>query len=608
MSIPVLIQTYDEARRLAMAGSMVAPGDFRLKKLVPALEQAGQKAPVFTKVAEAVRRLAESNEQTSAAALLELAALVNSILYTQGETGVEGEFKALPTVELGRPRTQVSARVMKPLQEALTSTGSGRLEVIRDGYERGAFHDLRLIAPALAALDDSYAEVADLIAHKILPLYGPAIVPELRANFDPRGRGGHVRRLLLLHRLDPEAARPYVRRSLEEGSPEVRIAAIACLGESPDDLPFLLDQAKSRAKEIRSAALKALGRCGADEAARLLCDAIHHDDLALAVEPLRQSRHPAVTIALLNEAEKQLNVVIAGKEKDAKKLDRQNEHLSQLLECLKGREDTRTEKLLLSMFQQVGRLAMIKGTPSGKDLVERLVDVMAAGAPTVQSALIDAHETLQADNLGQAFVAARRSRESAEVFTLFSPYLTASVNEKKKNRDPAWAKREAIIEELTGGQSWEDADTEDSSASTDLDPRWLDLAVRLGRSELVQALAVARHAGAGEFLSTLFRQELGRAGKEYELSEVLETMVRVGHPGATDAVIEVIEKFARANSTYGYSVTSYWVGRLIPRLPRAEALPKLEAILPTLPEKLIDQLLDYVTELKQGKPTATSTR
>ena len=132
MSIPVLIQTYDEVRRLAIAGSVVAPGDFRLKKLVPPLEQAGRKAPVFAKVAEAVKRLAESNEQTSAVELLELATLVNSILYTQGETGLEGELTPLPTVELGRPRTQASARVLKPLQEALATTGSGRFEIIRD--------------------------------------------------------------------------------------------------------------------------------------------------------------------------------------------------------------------------------------------------------------------------------------------------------------------------------------------------------------------------------------------------------------------------------------------------------------------------------------------
>ncbi len=246
MSIPVLIQTYDEVRRLAIAGSAVAPGDFRLKKLVPQLEQAGQKAPVFAKVGEAVKRLAESNEQTSAAALLELTTLVNAILYTQGETGIDGELVPIKSIELGQFKTQTSARVLKTLQEALTTTGSGRLEIIRDAYERGAFHDLRLIAPALAALDDTYAEIGDLVAHKILPLYGQAIVPELQATFDLKGRAGHVRRLLLMHRLDREGARPYVRRSFDEGSKEVRIAAIGCLGDSPDDLPFLLEQAKRR--------------------------------------------------------------------------------------------------------------------------------------------------------------------------------------------------------------------------------------------------------------------------------------------------------------------------------------------------------------------------
>lgn len=607
MSIPVLIQAYDEVRRLAIAGSMVALGDFRLKKLLPALEQAGQKAPVFAKVAEAVKRLVEGDEETSAAVLLELATLVNSILYTQGETSVAGELRSLPTVDLGRPRTQVSARMLKPLQEALTTTGSGRLEIIRDGYERGAFHDLRLIAPALATLDDNSADIADLVAQKILPLYGPAIVPELRANFDPRGRGGHVRRLLLMHRLDREAARPCVERSLEEGSPEVRVAAIGCLGESPDDLPFLREQVKSRAKDVRAAALKALGRCDADEAAQLLCDAIRRADLALAVEPLQRSRHPAVTGSLLDEAEKLFNALITGEGKDAKELDQQNERMGLLLECLKGREDTGTEALVLTMFEHVGPLTAIKGTPSGSDVVERLVSVMADGGPGLRSVLIAAHGTLPVESLGEAFVAACRSRKPAEVFTLFSPYLTTEVNEKKKHRDPAWMKREKIIGALMRYQRWRDPDEEESSVAANLDPRWLDLAVRLGRSDLVQILAVPGHSGANEFLAALFRQGLGRAEKEYETRAVLDTMIRVGHPGATDAVIELIKKLAQAKSAYGYYGFSYWIGRLIPGLPQAEALPKLEALLPTLPEKMIEPLLGYVTELKQGTPPVTST-
>src|SRR5688572_16619542 len=132
MSIPVLTQVYDEVRRLSIAGSVVAAGDFRLKKLVPALEQSGQKAPVFAQVAKSVTKLVESSEKTSGEALLELSTLINAILYTQGETGLAGELTPIETTDLGQQVTQASARVLKPLLEALSTTGSGRLEIIKD--------------------------------------------------------------------------------------------------------------------------------------------------------------------------------------------------------------------------------------------------------------------------------------------------------------------------------------------------------------------------------------------------------------------------------------------------------------------------------------------
>ena len=72
-------------------------------------------------------------------------------------------------------------------------------------------------------------------------------------------------------------------------------------------------------------------------------------------------------------------------------------------------------------------------------------------------------------------------------------------------------------------------------------------------------------------------------------------MIRVRHPEATDATIELIKKLAAATKhAYGY----YRLGPDDSQLPKAEAVPKLEALLPTLPEKMIDQLLDYVTQLK----------
>src|SRR4051794_50363 len=115
MSIPVLVEVYDEMRRLAIAGGAVAAGDFRLKKLIPPLEKSGEKAPVFAKVAGAGQAVVDSNEKTASGALLELATLVNAILYTQGETGIAGEFKPLETTDLGVQATQAGARTLKPL-------------------------------------------------------------------------------------------------------------------------------------------------------------------------------------------------------------------------------------------------------------------------------------------------------------------------------------------------------------------------------------------------------------------------------------------------------------------------------------------------------------
>src|SRR5437764_11072392 len=97
MSIALLTQVYDEMRRLAIAGSVVAPGDFRIKKLIGPLEQAGAKASVFAKVAEGVKAVVDANDKTSAQALLDLATLINAILYTQGETGAAGQLTSIET-------------------------------------------------------------------------------------------------------------------------------------------------------------------------------------------------------------------------------------------------------------------------------------------------------------------------------------------------------------------------------------------------------------------------------------------------------------------------------------------------------------------------------
>lgn len=594
MSIAILTQVYDEMRRLAIAGSVVAPGDFRLKKLIGPLEQAGAKAPVFAKVADAVKAVVEGKEQASAQALLELTTLVNAILYTQGETGAAGELAVIETTDLGAPTSQASARVLKPLLEALTTTGSGRLELVRDAHERGAFRDLRLVKPALEAIDDVYGEIGDFIAEKVLPIYGKAILPELRAKFDMKGKAGHPRRLQLMHALDPAATRDLVKQSLEGGSKEVKVVAIECLGAEPEDLSYLLEQTSAKAQEVRQAAYRALSTIDDESAVAVLQKAMNGKDLDLAAESLHKSRHPKLLAYIIAGADGEL----AGlpKIKDKKEAGQKLTRVIALLNCLSGRDDKDSETFLLKVFGQREELAKVKGdSSSGADLNSAAVRIMAHGTKTLRTTLVDTHASLPPENLRACFEAARRALPADKVYATFSPYVTAKVDEKKKQRDPAWAKREAILESI--GERYHyyyGIDDEDGESELPkLDPRWLDLAVELKHLGLVRQLIRPGHAAANAFLKKTFDETFKKAKQLHDCHEVVGGMIDANHPEATDVFIAVVEKFGKKTDYFGY-----WFGNLIVGLPKS-ALPRLEALIPNLNDKIADSLLGYMQQLRE---------
>lgn len=586
---------YDEVRRLAIAGSVVAPGDFRLKKLIAPLEQAGQKAPVFAKVAQAVTNLVASDERSSSAALLELSTLVNAILYTQGETGVSGELSTISSVDLGQQQRQTSARILKPLIQALTTKGSERLELIRASHEAGTFRDLRLVGPALAALDDVYGEIGDFIADKVLPLYGPAILPELEAQLDLKGRGGHVRRLRLLHKLDPQRSRDLVKRALEEGSKEMRIQAIACLGQLPEDLAFALEQARSRSKEVREAAFQALGNSDDASAVETLTAALAGNDLELVATTIRKSRHPQLLTNLRQQIEASWSAVVEGKQKEKTKREQQVGRLLQLLRCLAERDDRQTATLLLSLFEARDRLDAVQGDPGGQDVRLVLAELLVGGSADMQSALVDAHATLRREELGHAFVAACRCRPPADVFEQFSPYLAARSPDSKKKRGAAdklaQEKGAAIAAALGAGRAGPFALAARPWVAG-LDIRWLDQAVERQDLELVQCLASPGHAGASRLLWEMFEDAWKKKKDAYGLSTVLHALIRCEHPQATDALIRTLQAEGR-HVTYG----TWWMAQSIVQLPKS-AISKLEALLPSLPDRVADHVLGYLSQLK----------
>jgi hypothetical protein len=609
MSIPVLVEVYDEMRRLAIAGSAVAPGDFRLKKLIGPLEKMGEKAPVFAKVAQAAQGVVESNEKSASLALLELTTLVNAILHTQGETAIAGELQPIETTDLGACETQASARVLKPLLEALATSGSGRLELIRDSFERGTFRDLRLVRPALNALDDSYPEIGDFIADNVLPLYGSAILPQLCSQLDMKGRGGDVRRLRLIHELDPEAARPLIKQALEEGSKEMRVAAIECLGGAADDLSHLLEHAKAKAKDVRAAALRALTivGAGAADAIAALKKAIAGADLDLIIPSVRRTPVGEVHEFVLMQVDERLAEL--RKTSDKAEQGKAVARLLRLLCCLTERTDAETEALLLRFFAEAPALARIKSEPSGSDLNELVANLMAHGTTKTREHLAAAHESLTGTAYVYALVAARLTQTPAKFFENFKATLKAPWYKKlKKNAADAERAKELaqvlLVSEnpvyFLPGEALLNRDRKSRPQRLpELDPRWLDVAVEAEQADLVFRLARPDHAATNKFLSQqvdVINKKIERhePGALLEKTAALETIVRVRNPGATQIILDWLREQAKT-SVHGYY--GAWAGRLIPHLP-ASALPQLEALLPSLPEKLVDQLMEPILELK----------
>ncbi|MFM7929834.1 MAG: HEAT repeat domain-containing protein, partial [Pirellula sp.] len=80
--------------------------------------------------------------------------------------------------------------------------------------------------------------------------------------------------LKLMHTIDPVFAREMVKESLVGGSPDVKVAAIECLGSDADDLSYLIEQSKASAKNVRQAAYHSLCKVAKEESLAILIKAL----------------------------------------------------------------------------------------------------------------------------------------------------------------------------------------------------------------------------------------------------------------------------------------------------------------------------------------------
>ena len=261
-----LYDLQQELNRLFIAGSKFAKNDPRLQKYIPILKKLGEKAPVFNKLTQEVEALLQVESQQSAEKLLSVSTLLYSVLYTQGVTIQAEATKALqePNVSIADVNTTYSYLQLKPVLQALTQSNSGRLEVLKDAFERGIFKDSRTFGYLSYALADKYTELADYVLQTIIPTCGQAMLPFLLSDFRLEDRTENVRRLRLLYQLKYAEMDSLTDKIFGESLPNLQAEAISIIAEKKDTQTedFIMSLTSDKNKLVREASYKALAILG----------------------------------------------------------------------------------------------------------------------------------------------------------------------------------------------------------------------------------------------------------------------------------------------------------------------------------------------------------
>jgi hypothetical protein len=541
MSVALLKELYNETTRLFIAGSDLASGDFRLKRLIPQLMQAGEKAPVFKKLGEGAQELVEPSEEdgrSSALKLQELTLLLSSVLHTQGGFAPEGELHEMETVPVGLSTTK-SYRRLAEVREALDTTGGGRYEIVRQGFEDGLFQDLRLVIPAIDALNDPYADLAEYAKNEMLPAYGETILPLLRARFNLTGGKSDARMIEVIAKLcknDDDLAE--VRHAAAEGSEAVRVAAIPYLAGHVAFEADLLQWTKEGKKGIREAAYAALAHSFSEDAQARLYEAFSGKDAALAASGLAGLAESPIAARLAIDAMGLLEQAVADSETfagDSKKLAPIRERLDAYRDAFYNKRGEELDRFFHKVLDSVASLQKLGWTGYLHDAARYVSETPSITLLEKLRKL----EKVNANFLSYAFEMSVALLSPAEVFEHYSAYSKGVYKDSLINS----------LEHHLVSSSWQTVpniwnEEQDYTYITTVlpeselerrwDDRWLLWSIERGHAVLAASLVRSSKAAAGQlepdYTPEFLLEALSKStnGRYDQFSVIWEGLLRCG--------------------------------------------------------------------------------
>ena len=376
-----LYDLQQELNRLFIAGSKFAKNDPRLQKHVPILKKLGEKAPVFNKLAQEVESLLQVESTQAAEKLLNVATLLYSVLYTQGVT-IEAEAEKseqVSTIALADVNTTYSYLQLKPVLQALTESKSGRLEVLKDAFERKLFDDSRTYGYLSYALADKYTELADYVEETIIPTCGKAMLPFLLSDFRFEDKTEHIRRLRLLYQLGYEGLDALVDKIFAENLPNLQAEAVIILSDKKDEKTedFIISLASDKNKVVRGAAYKALAKLGTqrsiDKLYELYSNNKQKGNAELLANAIATVSLPSHYQSFVQKVREYFEALLAMDDSDEKAVVAAFERLPIELEVLKYKDYPETYALLGEIF---GNKLAKKRSVANYHIIPRLVDVL----------------------------------------------------------------------------------------------------------------------------------------------------------------------------------------------------------------------------------------
>lgn len=337
---------------ISVAGTQLLSEDFRLKKAIEAMEPLSKKNPVFQKIYIDAEKLLSAEKEQQSVLLLNLLGLVDAVLYTQASTTIEGDLTELPETQTAGNMIQMRYSAIHPLLQALTTKGSGRMEVLDQTLYNHPeyFTDYRVLHALIHDLNDSYGEMADEVfsilkalgtgeaIKKYIPsaeyqytysnylkdFYLPKVDPsqlvaQLKQDFDPDGKRDMEKRVALIGMIAKESENDWYI-SLLDKKKGIREAAITALGYSKENIPLLLELAKkSKSKEV---IYQALSKWDISE----LCEFwVQEFDQSIAVAPhLKSLTSDALSDVVAEKLQTFLEGLIGKKELTSKENDMLN--------------------------------------------------------------------------------------------------------------------------------------------------------------------------------------------------------------------------------------------------------------------------------------------